>query len=127
MPETKTKYIQATGRHKQSRAQVRLIPGTGKIILNLKEIANIDPVTISPLVSTGLEKKYDISIKVNGGGVVGQKKSIRLGVARALLKIDSELKPSLKQLGYLSRDSREKERKKFGLKKARKSPQWSKR
>lgn len=127
MMENKTKYTQATGRHKTSRAQVRLISGTGKISLNLKELTSANPIIISPLITAGLDKKYNVSIKVYGGGVVGQAKSIRLGVARALLKIDPELKPSLKQLGFLSRDPREKERKKFGLKKARRSPQWSKR
>lgn len=123
-----------TGRRKSSVAQVRLFPGTGKITINGKEgeqYLQNNPSYISsvkaPLESLGLESEYDILVKAHGGGLTGQSDSIRLGVARALCQLDPENRKPLKTEGYLTRDPRAKERKKYGLRKARKAPQYSKR
>jgi small subunit ribosomal protein S9 len=122
-----------TGRRKKSIARVRLIPGTGKVIINKKELDTffgLDTLKVivkQPLVLTDTEGKFDVICRVHGGGYTGQAGAIRLGIARALLKFDLELRSSLKSAGYLTRDARVKERKKYGLKKARRAPQFSKR
>ena len=123
-----------TGRRKSSIARVRLVPGNGKIRINGKEGEHYlqnNPSYVSavkaPLESLGLENDYDILVKAEGGGLTGQADSIRLGVARALCELDPENRKPLKIEGYLTRDPRAKERKKYGLRKARKAPQYSKR
>ena len=122
-----------TGRRKTSTARVRLVPGNGKITINDRDIneffnyETLKVITKEPLVITETADKYDVIVKVEGGGFTGQAGAIRHGIARALLEADAELRPLLKKAGHLTRDSRMKERKKYGLKKARKSPQFSKR
>ena len=123
-----------TGHRKNSIARVRVTPGSGKILINgvegelyLQFSPNYLQVSRSPLSSLGLENKYDLTVKAEGGGLTGQTEAIRLGLARALCKINSENRVALKFEGYLTRDSRTKERKKYGLRKARKAPQFSKR
>lgn len=122
-----------TGRRKKSIARVRLIPGTGDIKINGRELDNYFPYELltrevkRPLQLVGVEAKYDVIVRVNGGGFTGQAGAIRQGIARALVKSDETLKSPLKAEGFLTRDSRMKERKKYGLKKARRSPQFSKR
>ncbi|MEM7032650.1 MAG: 30S ribosomal protein S9 [Chloroflexota bacterium] len=126
-------YFEALGRRKSATARVRLYSGDGNIIVNDKPINDyftrgVDQQSISaPLVVTGLEKSFDISVKVNGGGVTGQAGAVSLGIARALLLTNPDLRPSLKQNRLLTRDARVKERKKPGLKRARKAPQYTKR
>ncbi|HEY8529645.1 MAG TPA: 30S ribosomal protein S9 [Paenibacillaceae bacterium] len=123
----------ATGRRKHAVARVRLVPGEGRIIVNKRDIDDyfgletLKLIAKQPLVLTGLEGKYDVYVIANGGGISGQAGAIRHGIARALLKIDPDLRPVLKKAGFLTRDPRMKERKKYGLKKARKAPQYSKR
>jgi len=125
-------YI-GTGRRKSSVARVRLVPGDGKIIINGREIENYIPfaalreVVKQPLVATETTGSYDILVNVNGGGYTGQAGAIRHGIARALLQADPEFRPTLKRAGLLTRDARMKERKKYGLKGARRAPQFSKR
>jgi small subunit ribosomal protein S9 len=125
-------YI-GTGRRKSSVARVRLVPGTGKIIINDRDIENYIPfealrtVVKQPLVATETLGSYDVLVNVNGGGYTGQAGAIRHGVARALLQADPEFRPTLKRAGLLTRDPRMKERKKYGLKGARRAPQFSKR
>ncbi|MBR4110185.1 MAG: 30S ribosomal protein S9 [Clostridia bacterium] len=122
-----------TGRRKSSVARVRILPGKGEITINgktLDEYATTDVTKIiikQPLVATNNEGKFDMIVKVIGGGLSGQAGAIRHGLARALVKANEENKPALKAAGFLTRDPRMKERKKPGLKKARKSPQFSKR
>ena len=122
-----------TGRRKKSIARVRILPGKGEITINgksLDEYATTDITKIiikQPLVATNTEGKYDLVVKVIGGGLSGQAGAIRHGLSRALVKANEENKPALKAAGFLTRDPRMKERKKPGLKKARKSPQFSKR
>ena len=123
-----------TGRRKKSIARVRLIPeGTGKIIINgtdINEYFDYETLKIivkQPLALTQTEGKFDVYANVVGGGFTGQAGAIRHGLARALVIYDEKLKPQIKQAGYLTRDPRMKERKKYGLKKARKAPQFSKR
>ncbi|MDC0835170.1 30S ribosomal protein S9 [Leptolyngbya valderiana BDU 20041] len=123
-----------TGRRKASVARVRLVPGEGKLVVNGKPgdlYLQFNPsylsATRAPLETLGLENEYDILVNVRGGGLTGQADSIRLGVARALCKLDPDNRQPLKSEGYLTRDSRSKERKKYGLRKARKAPQYSKR
>jgi small subunit ribosomal protein S9 len=127
-------YYEGIGRRKAASARVRLYPGgTGNLTINDKEGDEYMPragdvdIIFEPLRTLGQEKNYDISVHVNGGGVSGQRDSIRLGVARALLKVDPESKPSLKRQKFLTRDARVKERKKPGLKRARKAPTYTKR
>lgn len=127
-------YIQTIGRHKSAVAITRLYKsGKGNIIVNNREIDKYFPtlelkkVVRDPVIAAGQEGKLDFTIKINGGGTRGQALAARLGVARALVEMNSELKKTLKKPGYLTRDSRKKERKKFGLKGARRAPQWSKR
>ena len=125
-------YI-GTGRRKSSVARVRLVPGTGKITINDREIEDYIPfaalreVVKQPLVATETLGSYDIHVNVNGGGYTGQAGAIRHGIARALLTVDLEYRPTLKRAGLLTRDARMKERKKYGLKGARRAPQFSKR
>lgn len=123
-----------TGHRKNSIARVRVIPGSGKILINgvngdsyLQFSPNYLQISKSPLSSLGLENKYDVNITAEGGGLTGQTEAIKLGLARALCKINPENRTALKFEGYLTRDARSKERKKYGLKKARKAPQFSKR
>jgi len=123
-----------TGRRKSAVARVRLVPGTGQMTVNGKPgdlyfqfNANYLGVIKAPLETLGLENEYDILVKAEGGGLTGQADSVRLGVARALCQLDPENRPPLKTEGYLTRAPRAKERKKYGLHKARKAPQYSKR
>ncbi|WP_257351205.1 30S ribosomal protein S9 [Pseudalkalibacillus decolorationis] len=122
-----------TGRRKHSVARVRLVPGDGRFIVNgrnLDEFFGLETLKViskQPLVLTETEGKYDILVNVDGGGYTGQAGAIRHGIARALLQVDPELRASLKSAGFLTRDARMKERKKYGLKGARRAPQFSKR
>lgn len=122
-----------TGRRKESVARVRMLPGSGKIIINGKEmdhyfgLETLKLIVRQPLVATETEGRFDVIAKVEGGGFSGQAGAIRHGIARALLQADGEYRPVLKKNGYLTRDPRMKERKKCGLKKARRAPQFSKR
>lgn len=125
-------YI-GTGRRKSSVARVRLVPGDGKVIINGRDILDYIPfaalreVVKQPLVATETVGSYDILVNVNGGGYTGQAGAIRHGIARALLQVDPEYRSPLKRAGLLTRDARMKERKKYGLKGARRAPQFSKR
>ncbi|MBO6108702.1 MAG: 30S ribosomal protein S9 [Eubacterium sp.] len=122
-----------TGRRKSSIARVYMTPGTGKVTINKKDmddyfgLETLKIIVRQPLEVTGTADKYDIKVNVHGGGFTGQAGAIRHGIARALNKADEEFRPALKKAGFLTRDSREKERKKYGLKKARRAPQFSKR
>ncbi len=122
-----------TGRRKTSVARVRLVPGNGKITINkrdIEEFFNYETLRVvvrEPLVITETLDKFDVLVNIEGGGFTGQAGAIRHGIARALIESDPELRPILKKAGYLTRDSRMKERYKYGFKKARKSPQFSKR
>ena len=122
-----------TGRRKKSIARVYLVPGTGKITINRRDIDDylgletLKVVVRQPLVATNTLDKYDVLVNVHGGGYTGQAGAIRHGIARALLQADGEFRPTLKTAGYLTRDPRMKERKKYGLKAARRAPQFSKR
>ena len=128
-----TIQYRGTGRRKTSVAQVRLIPGEGKVLINNRPLneyfgkKTLEMVAKQPLVLTKPEGRYDVIANVKGGGVTGQAGAVRHGVARALLKADIELRPALKKAGFLTRDPRMKERKKYGLKGARRAPQFSKR
>ncbi|WP_100332819.1 30S ribosomal protein S9 [Bacillus xiapuensis] len=125
-------YI-GTGRRKSSVARVRLVPGDGKIVINGRDVTDYIPfealrtVIKQPLVATETANSYDVHVNVKGGGYTGQAGAIRHGIARALLQADPEFRPTLKRAGYLTRDARMKERKKYGLKGARRAPQFSKR
>lgn len=127
------KVYQQTGRRKTSVAQVRLSPGSGKVTINGREATEYIPVelqrknALSPLKITEQEGNFDVRVTVKGGGLTGQTGAIRLGLSRALVEYDAELKPALKKAGYMTRDPRMVERKKYGLKKARKRFQFSKR
>ena len=135
MPKAKTDKIMfyGTGRRKSSIARVRLVEGKGTITINGKNIdeylgtETLKVIVRQPLTATNTTDKYDVICKVQGGGFTGQAGAIRLGIARALLEANSEYRPVLKSAGFLTRDPRMKERKKYGLKKARKAPQFSKR
>ncbi len=126
-------YYYGTGRRKSSVARVRVYPGTGKITINDRDIDDyfgLDTLKLivrQPLELTETSEKFDIVCRVAGGGVTGQAGAIRHGISRALLQFDEELRPSLKKAGFLTRDPRMKERKKYGLKGARRAPQFSKR
>ena len=132
MYETKP-YFYGTGRRKNSVARVRVYSGTGKIIINDRDIDDyfgletLKLIVRQPLVVAGVEGKFDIVVRVSGGGVSGQAGAIRHGLSRALLVDDENLRPELKKAGFLTRDPRMKERKKYGLKAARRAPQFSKR
>ncbi len=134
MNTPKTQYFYANGKRKTAVARVRLYSGgTGKIVINGKEVkewASVDEQIQkikSPLVLTAMDAKFDIYVKVLGGGPNAQAESIRHGISKALTVFDINLRPSLKKIGYLTRDSRIKERKKPGLRRARRAPQFSKR
>ena len=122
-----------TGRRKSSVARVRLVPGAGKVTINGREmeeyfgLKTLELIVRRPLALTEMADKYDVVASVSGGGASGQAGAIRHGIARALLEIDGEFRSALKKAGFLTRDSREKERRKYGLKKARKASQFSKR
>lgn len=123
-----------TGRRKTSIARVRLIPGSGRLIINglpgepyLQFSPNYLRISYGPLKTLGLSEEYDIHVQAEGGGLKGQADAIRLGIARALCNMNPENRTALKSEGFLTRDSRVKERKKYGLRKARKAPQYSKR
>ena len=122
-----------TGRRKKSIARVYLVPGTGKITINKRDIdqyfglETLKVVVRQPLTATETVDKFDVLVNVHGGGFTGQAGAVRHGIARALLKADIEFRPVLKKAGYLTRDPRMKERKKYGLKAARRAPQFSKR
>ncbi|WP_017473623.1 30S ribosomal protein S9 [Amphibacillus jilinensis] len=122
-----------TGRRKSSTARVRLVPGTGRITVNNRDAEEYFPyetlrtIIKQPLASTETEGSYDVLVNVHGGGFTGQAGAIRHGVARALLEVDPEYRLTLKRAGFLTRDARMKERKKYGLKGARRAPQFSKR
>ncbi|MFJ7640741.1 30S ribosomal protein S9 [Peribacillus sp. NPDC097264] len=122
-----------TGRRKSSVARVRLVPGEGRIVINGRDINEYIPfaalreVVNQPLVATETTGNYDVLVNVSGGGYTGQAGAIRHGIARALLHVDPEFRPALKTAGLLTRDPRMKERKKYGLKGARRAPQFSKR
>ena len=127
-------YFYGTGRRKKSVARVRVYSnGTGKITINDRDIdeyfglETLKLIVRQPLALTGTEEKFDIVCRVNGGGVTGQAGAIRHGLSRAILQFDEELRPTLKKAGFLTRDPRMKERKKYGLKGARRAPQFSKR
>ena len=125
--------LYGTGRRKSSVARVRIVPGTGKITINDRDIdeyfglETLKVVVRQPLVATDTLGKFDVIAKVTGGGFTGQAGAIRHGLSRALLTVDEEYRPALKAAGFLTRDPRMKERKKYGLKKARRAPQFSKR
>ena len=122
-----------TGRRKSSVARVRLVPGAGKVTINGRDmeeyfgLKTLELIVRQPLVLTEMVDKYDVLANVSGGGASGQAGAIRHGISRALLELDGEFRPALKKAGFLTRDSREKERRKYGLKIARKASQFSKR
>ncbi|MGI6109257.1 MAG: 30S ribosomal protein S9 [Eubacteriaceae bacterium] len=129
----KVQYF-GTGRRKTSVARVRLLPGDGQFTVNGRTLDNffggldtLKMVAKQPLTLTGTENQFDVIVNVHGGGFTGQSGAIRLGIARALIEADPNLRTQLKRAGYLTRDSRMTERKKYGLKKARRAPQFSKR
>jgi small subunit ribosomal protein S9 len=125
--------VGATGRRKQAIARVRLIPGSGTWTINGRTLEDYFPnkvhqqIVNEPFVTLDLVDRYDVLVRVQGGGISGQAGAVRLGIARSLIQTDDEARPPLKKAGFLTRDPRAKERKKYGLKKARKAPQYSKR
>jgi len=131
--EAKKKYIEAIGRRKEAVARVRLIKDKPGFVINEKTMEEYFSLQgshkkiLDPFKVTNLENSFFVSVKTNGGGITGQVEAIRLGISRCLVKIDEKLKPALKKAGFLTRDARIVERKKYGLKKARKAAQWSKR
>ena len=131
---SETSYIWSVGRRKAAVARVRLYPGSGKLTVNGRPATDyfggraIHQATLAePLQLTGTRERFDVTVRVVGGGVSGQAGAIRHGIARALIKFDEELRPALKRARLLTRDARVKERKKVGLKRARKAPQYTKR
>ncbi|WP_392486038.1 30S ribosomal protein S9 [Haloimpatiens sp. FM7315] len=128
----KVQYL-GTGRRKKSIARVILVPGEGKVTINKRDmdeyfgLETLKLIVNQPLALTETKEKYDVLVNVHGGGFTGQAGAIRHGISRALVKVDGNLKPELKKAGFLTRDPRMKERKKYGLKKARRAPQFSKR
>ena len=127
-----TKFY-GTGRRKSSIARVYLVPGTGNVTINKRSmdeyfgLETLKTIVRQPLVATETESKFDVLVNVHGGGYTGQAGAIRHGISRALLQADGDFRPTLKKAGFLTRDSRMKERKKYGLKAARRAPQFSKR
>lgn len=125
--------LNGTGRRKEAAARVRVVPGTGRFELNGRSLEEYFPtrahrmIVTAPLRLAGREKELDVIARLAGGGVSGQAGALRHGIARALIELEPELRPALKREGMLTRDAREKERRKYGLKKARKAPQYSKR
>ena len=133
MPVISDKPVQTVGRRKEAVVRVRLVPGTGVFTLNGKSLAQYFPNKVhqqlvrEPLLTAGKPEAYDVIGNLSGGGASGQAGALRLGIARALVELDPDHRPALKKAGFLTRDARVKERKKYGLKKARKAPQYSKR
>ncbi|MDQ3990835.1 MAG: 30S ribosomal protein S9 [Actinomycetota bacterium] len=133
MAKTETEMSRGTGRRKEAVARVRMSPGTGTFTLNGRTLEEYFPSraqrmqVTAPLRAVGKERDLDVIADINGGGTTGQAGALRHGIARALLELDESLRPVLKREGFLTRDAREKERRKYGLKKARKAPQYSKR
>ena len=127
------RYYYGLGRRKSATARVRLYPGNGNIIVNSRPVEEYFPRErdrlhlAEPLTATATLESFNVMVKVQGGGIAGQAGAVRLGIARALLETDPSLRPTLRRGGFLTRDSREKERKKPGLKRARKAPQYTKR
>ena len=125
--------VQSTGRRKEAVARARLRTGEGKITINGRDVEDFFPnpthrmILTEPLRLTQLEEAYDVDVTMHGGGVTGQAGALRLAIARGLIELDPELRDALKRAGFLTRDDRKKESKKYGLKKARKAPQYSKR
>ena len=123
----------ALGRRKEAIARVRIVPGTGQWSINGRSLDSYFPnkvhqqIVTEPFVTLEVEGSYDVIARINGGGISGQAGALRLGIARALCDVDAENRPPLKKAGFMTRDARVKERKKYGLKKARKAPQYSKR
>ena len=123
----------ATGRRKKSIARVRLMPGSGKILINKRELEDyfgletLKMIVKAPLVLTNTQTRFDVIVNVHGGGTTGQAGAIRHGISRGLIKADPDMRGTLKKAGFLTRDPRMKERKKYGLKAARRAPQFSKR
>ena len=128
-----TELIQTVGRRKEAIVRVRLVPGTGEYKLNGRTIEDYFPNKVhqqlirEPFVTLDKNDQYDVIASLSGGGITGQAGALRLGIARALINLEPEDRPTLKKAGFLTRDPRVKERKKYGLKKARKAPQYSKR
>ena len=126
-------YFWGTGRRKNAVARVRLAPGTGRIRINSRDFDNYFPVSthrtriLEPLQAIKADSRFDVFVRVAGGGVSGQAGAVRHGIARALIRADHNFRPTLKKAGFLTRDARMKERRKYGLKKARKRPAFSKR
>jgi small subunit ribosomal protein S9 len=125
--------VQTTGRRKRAVARVRIRPGEGKVTINKRDVADYFPskthqmILSEPLRVTNTAEVYDVDATIDGGGTTGQAGALRMGIARALVELDPEQRTALKRAGFLTRDDREKESKKYGLKKARKAPQYSKR
>lgn len=127
-------YVTGLGRRKEATAQVRLFAGgQGKVVVNDRDLKAYFPLEIqqrsvlSPFAATGTEGQFDVTVRVVGGGIQGQAESVRLGIARALVKQNEDFRTVLRKSGFLTRDARKKERKKYGKRGARRSPQWSKR
>ncbi len=124
---------QTTGRRKEAVARVRLKDGSGTITVNGRTLEDYFPsathrmIIVEPLQVTGLDEQYDVEVTIHGGGITGQAGALRMGIARSIVEVDPEQRGPLKKAGFLTRDAREKEAKKYGLKKARKAPQYSKR
>ncbi len=122
-----------TGRRKEAIARVRLVPGSGQVLVNDRpmqeyfRLNTLQALVVQPLKLTATLGKYDVMANVRGGGITGQAGAVRHGIARALLRMDDTLRKTLRKAGFLTRDPRVKERRKYGLKKARKAPQWAKR
>ena len=128
------RYVEAVGRRKTSISRARLTPASKQsLVINDKDLVSyflspaLQEIAVAPLTSSDLPQKYAVSVKISGGGIHSQAEAVRHSIARALLKIDEHLRRDLKKAGFLKRDPRSKERRKFGLKKARKAPQWAKR
>ncbi|HWS38208.1 MAG TPA: 30S ribosomal protein S9 [Actinoplanes sp.] len=132
-PRPGDRPIQTVGRRKEAIVRVRLVPGTGKITCNGRDLENYFPSKVNqqlirePLVTTEHTEQYDVFANLRGGGITGQAGALRLAIARALIAVEPDDRPALKKAGFLTRDARVKESKKYGLKKARKAPQYSKR
>ena len=129
----KTEKYYGTGRRKKSIARVYLTPGKGDVVINKRNMDDyfgmetLKVIVRQPFMATGTNEKFDVQVNVRGGGYTGQAGAIRHGIARALLHVDADFRPVLKKAGFLTRDPRMKERKKYGLKAARRAPQFSKR
>lgn len=132
-PVAEQAFFRGTGRRKEAVARVRLYPGTGKFTVNKRSLEEyfglktLQAIVQQPLEAAGVSGQYDVVVNVHGGGIAGQAGAVRHGIARALLQVDENHRAVLKKAGFLTRDPRAKERKKYGLKKARKAPQFSKR